>query len=642
MSQGVKQFYRFGEFTVDVDQKVLLFKGKPRPLAPKAFDTLLILVENSGRIVNKEELMNRLWPDTFVEDANLTSNILQLRKSLGDKARQPSYIETVARRGYRFIMPVERETDFHSIPISAAETTQSEVVRGQERAVPEMTAHPPSLRWPVVVAFVIVVIAMLGGWLVWSGRTSRSEPSSTRVMVAVLPFQNLTGDASQDYFSDGLTEELITQLGNLDPGHLGVIARTSVMQYKKNREPMDQIGRELQIQYVLEGSVRRESDRVRITAQLIQMTDQSHVWARQYDREVVHLLSLQGEIAKEVTDEIHRTLGGGAWTESASQSSYDPQSYEAYDLYLKGQYFFNQRSVAGFDQAIGFFQQATIKDPNYARAYAGLADCYALIGGYSERPQTDFMPKARAAAQHAVELDENLAEAHTALALIVQNYDWDWQLAEKEFRQAIELNPNYATAHHWYAEHLTWLGRFDEALRESERARQLDPLSLIIAADNGATLYYSRQYDRAIAQFRTVREMDPNFPRTGLIRSAYEQKGLFTDPLEEIEKWRHTYGDQPWTWSELANAYGRSGQQAPAEHALQKLLQWDQRRPVDPGTIVRAYVGTGNKEQAFAYLEKAYLQHSNILATLKVEPRFDPLRSDPRYQDLLRRVGLAQ
>jgi tetratricopeptide (TPR) repeat protein len=351
---------------------------------------------------------------------------------------------------------------------------------------------------------------------------------------------------------------------------------------------------------------------------------------------------LQKEIADQVTDEIHRTLGSRAWIEPASQTPSSPKSYEAYDLYLKGQYFFNQRSVAGFEQAIDFFQQATAKEPNYARAYASLAECYALIGGYSERSQPDLMPKARTAARRAVELDGNLAEAHTALGLVVQNYDWDWPTAEREFRRAIELNPNYATAHHWYAEHLTWLGRFEEALRESERARQLDPLSLIIAADNGATLYYSRQYDQAIAQFRTVRQMDPNFPRSGLIRFAYDQKGLFSNSLEEIEKWRRAYGDQPWTWSELAYIYGRSGKQAQAEHALQKLQQLDHRHPVDPASIVWAYVGTGNKDQAFAYLEKAYVQHSSTLTSLKVEPGFDPLRSDPRYHDLLRRVGLAQ
>ena len=252
------------------------------------------------------------------------------------------------------------------------------------------------------------------------------------------------------------------------------------------------------------------------------------------------------------------------------------------------------------------------------------------------------MPKARAAAQRAVELDGNLAEAHTALALIVQSSDWDWETAEKEFRRAIELNPNYATAHHWYAEHLTWLGRFDEAQRESEHARQLDPLSLIIAADNGATLYYSRQYDQAIAKFRAVRELDPNFPRTGVIRAAYVQKGLFTDALEEIEKWRRTYGDQPWTWSELAYVYGRSGQQSQARYALQKLLEWDHRKPVDPAAVAWAYVGVGDPDQAFAYLEKAYVQHSVMITTLKVEPGFDPLRADPRYQYLLRRVRLAE
>ena len=653
MSLAIKHFYRFGEFIVDTDQRVLLRQGKPLPLTPKVFDTLLILVENTGRIVAKEQLMNQLWPDSFVEEANLTSNIQHLRKSLGDNARQPIYIETVARRGYRFIMPVETNgpslsiaagdtaADLHSIPISAAETTQSEVVRAQESGGAETPARPASLRWPVVVGFVIVVIAALGGWLVWSGRSSRPEPSSTRVMMAVLPFQNLSGDASQDYFSDGLTEEMITQLGNRDPNHLGVIARTSVMHYKNSQAALDQIGRELGVQYVLEGSVRRDGDKVRIAAQLIQIKDQTHVWARQYDRELSHVLSLQGEIAQAVTDEIQLTLGDHKRTQLTSQSS-PPQAYEAYDLYLKAQYFFNKRTAQGFEQAINYFQQATEKDPNYARAYAGLADSYALIGGYSVRPQTEFMPKARAAALRAVEIDEDLPEAHTALALIVQNYDWDWQTAEKEFQRAIELNPNYATAHHWYAEHLTWRGRFDEALRESERARQLDPLSLIIAADNGAILYYSRQYDRAIAQFRAVREMDPNFSRAGLIRWAYEQKGSFAEALADIEKGRRADGDAPWAWSELAYIYGKSGQQAQAQRALEKLLELDRRRQVEPAAILWAYLGMGNNDQAFAYLEKAYLQHSNTLTTLKVEPRFDPLRSDPRYQDLLRRVGLAQ
>ena len=462
-------------------------------------------------------------------------------------------------------------------------------------------------------------------------------------MLAVLPFENLTGDAGQDYFSDGLTEEMITRLGSLDPRHLGVIARTSVMHYKNSQEQLGQIGRELGVRYVLEGSFRKETGKVRITAQLIQVNDQTHLWARQYDRELDDLLSLQSEIAREVSDEIQVALGDHKLIQPLPHQPFSsPQTYLAYDLYLKGQYFLNKRTVEGFHRAIDYFQQATAKDPNYARAYAGLADSYALLGGYSMVPQAEFMAKARAAALRALAIDENLPEAHTALALVVQNYDWDWQSSEKEFRWAIELNPNYATAHHWYAEHLAWLGRFDEALLESERARQLDPLSLIIATDNGAILLYSRQYDRAIEQFRAVRELDPNFPRAGMIVQAYAQKGMFTEILAGMEKSRRISCDGPWVCSELAYVYGRMGQRAQARQALAKLEQFYRRQPLDPAAFVGPYIALGNKDQAFAYLEKAYAQHSNAMTTLKVDPLYDPLRDDPRYQNLLRRVGLAQ
>ena len=269
-----------------------------------------------------------------------------------------------------------------------------------------------------------------------------------------------------------------------------------------------------------------------------------------------------------------------------------------------------------------------------------MADAYALIGPYSGAPATESAFQARAAALRALQLDGSLPEAHAALALIVQNYDYDWQTAEREFKRAIELNPNYATAHQWYAEHLTWRGRFDEALRESERARQLDPLSLIIAADNGATLYYSRQYDRAIAQFTAVRELDPGFSRAGMIRYAYVQKGMFAEALAETPK--QFPGSTPWKWSTLAYIYGRAGRRREAERALRKQLDLNRRQPVDPMVIASAYIGMGNSDQAIAWLEKAYVQRSNGLTVLKVDPAFDPLRGDPRFQDLLRRVGLAQ
>ncbi len=288
-------------------------------------------------------------------------------------------------------------------------------------------------------------------------------------MLAVLPFQNLTGDAAQEYVSDGLTEEMLTQLGNLNPQRMGVIARTSVMHYKDAHTPLDQIGRELNVQYVLEGSVRRESERVRITAQLIQVKDQTHVWARQYDRELKDLLPLEGEVAHAIAQEIQLTFDGRK--EAEHQSAVSQQSFEGYDLYLKGLYFFNKRTPADLQEAIQYFQQATAKDPSYAPAYAGLAKGYAILSAYSGQPGSEFMPKARAAAMKALEIDASSSEAHTALALIIQNHDWDWQTSEKEFRRAIELNPNDATAHHWYAEHLMWRGRFDEALEQSGRAQ---------------------------------------------------------------------------------------------------------------------------------------------------------------------------
>jgi len=665
MSLAIEHFYRFGDFTVDTDQKILLRNGAPLPVTPKVFDTLLILIENSGRIVEKQKLMDQLWPDSFVEESNLTFNIQQLRKSLGDDARHPRYIETVARRGYRFIAPVEEvlsdsgaaarkvthrfETldalsktpgNSNASVIGPATSHTVESATSSDFARPRAgTTHARRLDRKSVAVLATMVVMLLAGWLLWRRWVARPQASAGRMMLAVLPFKNLTGDEAQDYFSDGLTEEMIARLGNLDPAHFGVIARTSVMHYKNSQEPLDKIGRELGVQYVLEGSVRRELDKVRITAQLIRVEDQTHFWAREYDRELSHLLSLQGEIAQEVADEIRLTLGDHRQTNPASQASSSVINYEAYDLYLKGQYFWNKRTAQSLQEAINYFQQATAKDPKYARAYAGLANSYALMSGYSSRPEAEFMPKARTAAVRALELDDSLPEAHTALALIIQSYDWDWQTAEKEFRRAIELNPNYVTAHHWYAEQLGTQGRFDEALRESERARELDPLSLIIAADRAAILYQSRQYDRAIEQCRAVLELEPAFPRAHhMLVFAYVQEGRFAEALADIETWH----DDPTKTMMLAYVYGCSGQRAAAEQQLARLQELNRRKQIDSGVMFFAFIGIGDKEQALATLERGYSQHSNVLRSLKVDPIFDPLRNDPRFQDLLKRVGLVQ
>jgi TolB-like protein/DNA-binding winged helix-turn-helix (wHTH) protein/Flp pilus assembly protein TadD len=636
MSVELKQSYEFGPFRLDPENRTLLRNWKPISLTPKVFDTLVLLVERSGRLVPKNELMIAIWPDSFVEESNLTQTVFMLRKALGETGSDQRYIITVAGRGYRFVAEVKQVlANGHLAPQATTATMQPEVLPTVERS--------NSRRWPILIGVAIVLIAALGVYFQWFHARTRPQLFGERVMLAVLPFENLTGDTGQDYFSDGLTEEMIAQLGRIDPEHLGVIARTSVMHYKHSPEQLEQIARELGVQYVLEGSVRRDSDKVRITAQLIQMKDQTHLWARQYNRELSHVLALQGEISQEIADEIQLILGENhKQTGTAPQPALAPNAYEAYDLYLKGQYFWNKRTVEGFRRAIDYFQQATVKDPSYARAYAGLADSYALISGYSGVPQAEFMPKARAAALRALEIDDSLPEAHAALALIVQNYDWDWQTAGKEYRRAIELNPNYATAHHWYAEHLAFLGRFDEALRESERASQLDPLSLIIAADHAVILYYSRQYDRSIEQFRAVLDMDPSFSRASMMTEAYVEKGLFKDALAFMERRRRLVDDGPWTWATLAYVYGRSGQPVQARSALMKLEELNRHQQIDPAPFLSAYIGMGDKDQSFAWLEKAYSQHSNAMTALKVEPSYDRLRSDPRFQDLMRRVGLGQ
>ena len=635
--------YEFGDFCLDTRRRILRRGSEALPLTPKSLDVLWLLIQSGGKVVTKDELMKAVWPDRFVEESNLTQTIFMLRKALGETVDQ-RYIVTIPGRGYRFAADVKAvPNDRSAEPLAeTAVSSPSAGSTGQSPSAPaavQIPGHQPRrLRLMAAAGLVLLLVAAAASLWVRRSRDRVPQPMG-RTTLAVLPFENLTGDPSQEYFSDGMTEEMISQLGVLDPERLGVIARTSVMVYKHNPKAIDQVGRELGAQYVLEGSVRRDGGRVRVTAQLIRVQDQTHLWTRQYDRELTDLLVLQGEIARETCDEIQAALGDHKRIVPASQPSLSPQEYEAHELYLKGQYFWNHRTTEEFQRAIDYFQQAIEKDPNCARAYTGLADSYALIGAYSGVERPEFAVKAKAAALRALEIDPNLAEAHTAFALVVENYNWDWQTAEKEYQRAIALNPNYATAHHWYAEYLTWQGRFQEALQESERARQLDPFSLIIAVDQGAIFYYSRQYDRAIQQFLRVREMDPNFSRSDFIMKPYVEKRMFEEALAFVQG---PPEDLPSYWSDSAYAHGHAGQGAQAQYALERLLQLNRHEPVSIACIVTAYISVGNKEQALGWLRRAYTEQPNVLTRLKVDPEYDPLRSDPRFQDLLRRVGLSQ
>ncbi|MGB9243828.1 MAG: winged helix-turn-helix domain-containing protein [Candidatus Acidiferrales bacterium] len=650
--------FRFGPYESRPRTRELYKHGLKLKVRPQPLQVLNLLLSRAGDVLTREELRQELWSsETFVDFEHcLNTSVMEIRAVLDDSATEPRYIQTLPKLGYRFIASVEvAETTNDRAPMqgqadipTAVQSSSAPVAR--ELGAAEAPAHAPTVaaprtrswrRWalPGLAAVLIVTAA---AYFHWSRPRTRPQPVNGKTMLAVLPFENLTGDAGQEYFSDGLTEEMIAQLGRLDPEHLGVIARTSVMHYKHTQEQLDQIGHELGVQYVLEGSVRRDSDKVRITAQLIQVKGESHVWARQYDRELSSLLTLQGEISQEIADEILVALDDHKLLGPTHQPLPSANSYEAYDLYLKGRYFWNKRTPQSFQQAVQCFEQSITKDPGYARAYAGLADTYALLSVYDVGPSGELIPKARAAALKALALDEKLAEAHVSLAVIAQDYDWDWQTAEKEYRRAIDLDPNYATGHHWYAEHLAFLGRFDEALPEMRRAIQLDPLSLIIQADNGVFLYYSRQYEPAIAQFRAVLEMEPNFPRANTIALAYVQEGRFADALADLESWHPVGNNAFWLSNLQAYVYGRASQPVRARRELANLQQLNRRQPIDPFAFVAPYIGLDNNDRAFAWLDKSVAAHSPGLTALKVDPVYDPLRSDSRFQPVLRRVGLAQ
>jgi TolB-like protein/DNA-binding winged helix-turn-helix (wHTH) protein len=637
--------YRFGPYQLYPRARALHNRGTKLKLRPQPFQVLLLLVERRGDVVTREELREMLWSShTFVDfEQGLNTAIRELRSALNDSASDPRYIQTLPKVGYRLIVPVEvEEVATPQEAIGRSESTDAETPTGEPARTGRMARTTAASPWRYAVGISALLLLGLVGYLRWTHSRVHPQAASGRIMLAVLPFENLTGDPGQEYFSDGLTEEMTAQLGRIDPQHLGVIGRASVMHYKHNHEATEAIGRYLGVQYVLEGSVRRDAGKVRISAQLIQVKDQANVWSHQYDRDLSNLLALQDEIARGIAGEIRITLRDPTNGGSPQQASLSPDSYDAYDLYLRGLYFWNKRTSEGFERAVEYFQKAVVKDPDYARAYAGLANSYALMSGYAGVPPKDLMQKAREAAKRAVALDENLAESHTAMAIVSQNFDWDWKTAEREYRRAIELDPNYATAHHWYAEYLALMGRFDEAFVEIERARQLDPLSLIIGSDTAIIFYYSRQYDRSIEQFHTVLDMDPYFPKAFAVSGPYVEKGMFTEALASLETWRTLVKDGPWYWGEAAYYNGRSGRSEVAHAALVELRALHKRRQIDPLVFVIASIGVNDRGEALTWLQKAYDQHSPALNALKVDPTYDQLRDEPRFRAVLQQMGFPE
>lgn len=632
---------RFGTYEVSLQSGEVRKAGLRIRVQQQPMKLLEILLEHPGEVVTREELRSRVWPNESFGDFDQALNIAigKLRSALGDSAENPRFIETLPKRGYRFIADV-------SVLDAAARPKRQESASGDLPAPePGHTLQGAGLAvarkrrlWltgRVIVALAFVLsLSILCVWLFRSRGPARAGIRS----LAVLPLENLSGDASQNYFADGMTDELITDLAQISA--LRVISRTSVMAYKGARKPLPQIAHELNVDAVVEGTVLRSGDQVRITAQLIEAPTDKHLWSQSYEGELRDTLALQSSVASAIADQIRINLTP---REQAALKNVKVVNPEAYESYLKGRYFWNKRTADGLKAALAYFKQAIEEDPKYAKAYSGLADTYALLGDWQYAVMTpkEAFPEAKAAAIHALELDNTLGEAHNSLAFVLDGFDWDLDAGAKEFQRAIELNPGYATAHHWYAWHLSLLGRFDEAITEMRKAENLDPLSLIINADLAELLGLAHSYDDSIRQSRKTIEMDPNFALAhNQLAQAYLQKHMYAEAVAELQKAVELSGDSPTCIANLARAYVSSGKRSKAVKLLDVLKKRSSTGYSNSPEIAMVYASLGDRDQAMNWLEKGFEERFNPGVLLR--PGFDPLRSDPRFQSLLSRIGLPR
>ena len=616
-----KRFYRFGSFRLDPDTRVLLRDGDVVRLPPKAIDTLLVLLQSAGRPVGKEALIQAVWPDTFVEENNLAHHVSVLRRTLGNGESGRAYIETIPKRGYRFVGEVKEATDDAG---DVAERAPAEPSRALTGSRPTRRKQAAAIALSALGALVVV-------WLL----NYRGPSAPLFKSLAVLPFQNLSGDPHQEYVSDGLTEALIGEVAKI--GALRVISRTSVMRYKDDRKPLPQIARELNVGAVIEGSIARFGDRIRVSVQLLDGAKDKHLWAETYERDLAEIPKLWGEVAIGIAREIRARIQPAERVRLAGR----PVKRDAFEAYLRGRYYWNKRTAENIHKAIEFFRKSIDEDPAYARAYAGLADCYnqlgtVLIGG---QPPAEIRPLAIASAKRAIEIDPELAEGHAALAY-ARLYDWEWAAAEEGFQRSIGLNPSYSSAHLWYSHYLSIGKRPDEALREARLAHQLDPLSPIIQTQIGWILQHAGRYDEAIRELRKVLETDPDYLwALWRIGSCYASKSMFQEGIDALEKAATLSGRSASILGTLAETYGLAGRKDEARKLLNELAALSRQRYVPAIAFAHAYIGLGDSERVLEWLEKAYQQRENGIAYLSLWNDDGGYRSDPRFHELLRRVG---
>jgi TolB-like protein/Tfp pilus assembly protein PilF len=565
------RFYRFGPFRFDAAGRVLFRKGKAVPLPPKVAETLLVLVENSGRVVEKNELLKRVWQDAFIEEGSLTRSISLLRKALGSKGDEEEYVATVSKRGYRFVPAVEAET------------------------------------------------------------IGPTQQTAGKIMLAVLPFHNLSGDPAQEYFSEGFTEEMITQLGRLNPDRLGVIARTSALMYKAAGKSVKQIGSELGVSYILEGSVRRAAGRVRITVQLIKVSDQTHLWAENYDRDFGDILQLQNNVAQVVARQIEIKLTPRSVPRSASV---DPETYQ---LCLKGRYFWYKRTEEALKKGIEYFNQALARDATYAPAYDGISDSYVLLACRGVMSAEDAFGKAKAAAKKALEIDDMFADAHASLAHI-RLHEWDWEGLDEEFRRAIALNPARAIAYPWYSEYLMVTGRPEEAIALARQAQRLDPLSPVINSFVSSCYYFARHYESAKQELLNSVEIEPaHFLPHLRLGQIYIVMGSHEEAVAEMTQAVALSGRSMETLAGLGQAYAAAGKKTNMNEVLRELEAQSRARYVSPYNMAKIHACFPDLRQTLTWLERAYEERNPDLIEIGVEPVFDKIRSGPEFERLCKR-----
>ena len=631
---------RFGVYEVFLRSGELRKSGRLIRIQQQPLKLLKLLLERPREVITREELRNRLWPgETFGDfDQAVNAAIAKLRSALGDSADNPLFIETIPKVGYRFIAEVavvypEGAPDTDPPAGENHPDTKPSVDPAQERTN-RAGSGSRAIIWTVVPA---VLLAGIAGLMIWKS-LSKTRSSLKIRSLAVLPLENLSGDPSQDYFADGMTDELITDLAKI--GALRVISRTSVLMYKRTHKLLPEIAHDLNVDAVVEGSVVRSGDRVRITVQLIRAAADEHLWADSYEGDMRDSLALQNKVARTIAEQIRIELTPQEEGMLETAKTVDPKAFENY---LRGRYFWDKRTTDGLEQAVEYFNQAITLDPNYAGAYSGLADTYALLGDWQYAAMTtrEAMPKAKAAATKALQLDDTLSEAHTSLAFTLDGFDWDFEPAGQEFQRAIKLNPGYATAHHWYAWHLALFGRYDEAIEEMRKAQNLDPLSLIINADLAELLVIAHRSDESVQQSLKTIAMDPDFAMAhNQLAQAYLASHMPDKAIPELKKAIDLSGGCPTCTANLARAYIAAGDRTKGEELIQVLQERSRPGYSHAAEIAAIYAALGEMDQAMDWLDKGAAEKFN--PGVLIRPSFDSLRSNLRFQNLLRRIGLPQ